>query len=140
MIVGSMMRYHVAQINFSVMYPGGRKSCHHNHEISVSAMLLELHTWGPAFGLPSIEPECIATIAYCQRVIPKGQWTLTADYDSTVGASGMQIAQCIGFYLTIEQRACRYYTMMVLRRLPASKTSLPICAIISRSRRIWMLI
>ncbi|KAH7406036.1 Eisosome component PIL1-domain-containing protein [Phaeosphaeria sp. MPI-PUGE-AT-0046c] len=50
-------------------------------------MLLELHTWGPAFGLPSIEPECIATIAYCQRVIPKGQWTLIADYDTTVGAT-----------------------------------------------------
>jgi hypothetical protein len=50
-------------------------------------MVLELHTWGPAFGLPSIEPECIATIAYCQRVIPKGLWSLVADYDNTVGAT-----------------------------------------------------
>jgi hypothetical protein len=52
-------------------------------------MVLELHVWGPAFELPSIEPECIATVAYCQRVIPKGHWTLVADYDTTVAATGM---------------------------------------------------
>jgi hypothetical protein len=52
-------------------------------------MVLELHIWGPAFGLPSIEPECIATVAYCQHVIPKGQWSLVASYDSTVEATGM---------------------------------------------------
>ncbi|KAH3982642.1 hypothetical protein HBH98_020540 [Parastagonospora nodorum] len=51
-------------------------------------MVLELHTWGPAFGLPSIDPECIATIAYCRRVIPNGVWSLVADYDTTVGATG----------------------------------------------------
>ncbi|KAL5117663.1 hypothetical protein ACEQ8H_004411 [Pleosporales sp. CAS-2024a] len=51
-------------------------------------MVLELHTWGPAFGLPSIEPECIATIAYCQRVIPKGLWSVVADYNTTVGTTG----------------------------------------------------
>ncbi|KAF3004308.1 hypothetical protein E8E13_009157 [Curvularia kusanoi] len=48
-------------------------------------MALELHVWGPAFGLPSIDPECIATITYCQRVIPEGQWSLVASYDKTVG-------------------------------------------------------
>ncbi|KAF2823587.1 hypothetical protein CC86DRAFT_329013 [Ophiobolus disseminans] len=51
-------------------------------------MVLELHVWGPAFGLPSIEPECIATVAYCQCVVPRGQWTLVADHDTTVGATG----------------------------------------------------
>lgn len=48
-------------------------------------MALQLHVWGPAFGLPSIEPECIATIAYCQSVIPQGQWSLVAGYDKSVG-------------------------------------------------------
>lgn len=48
-------------------------------------MVLELHIWGPAFGLPSIEPECIATVAYCQRVIPNGQWALVADHNPSVG-------------------------------------------------------
>tara|TARA_R110002003_G_scaffold1184_10_gene22648 strand:+ start:8991 stop:9416 length:426 start_codon:yes stop_codon:yes gene_type:complete len=51
-------------------------------------MVLQLHVWGPAFGLPSVEPECIATIAYCQRVIPRGQWALISDFDPTVGSAG----------------------------------------------------
>ncbi|KAL6151035.1 hypothetical protein ACJQWK_10903 [Exserohilum turcicum] len=50
-------------------------------------MVLELHVWGPAFGLPSLEPECIATVAYCRRVIPRGQWSLIADYNPTVGTT-----------------------------------------------------
>ncbi|KAF3045583.1 hypothetical protein E8E12_010210 [Didymella heteroderae] len=48
-------------------------------------MALELHVWGPAFGLPSIDPECIAIVTYCQQVIPKGQWSLVASYDKSVG-------------------------------------------------------
>ncbi|CBX94581.1 hypothetical protein LEMA_P120720.1 [Plenodomus lingam JN3] len=55
-------------------------------------MVLELHVWGPAFGLPSIEPECIATIAYCQQVLAKGQWSLVAEHVPSVGitASGFE--------------------------------------------------
>jgi hypothetical protein len=52
-------------------------------------MVLELHVWGPAFGLPSIDAECIATIAYCQRVVPQGQWSLVAEHDASVGTIGM---------------------------------------------------
>ncbi|KAF2856831.1 hypothetical protein T440DRAFT_484930 [Plenodomus tracheiphilus IPT5] len=48
-------------------------------------MVLELHVWGPAFDLPSIEPECIATIAYCRQVIPKGQWSLVAEHVPSIG-------------------------------------------------------
>ncbi|KAF1933823.1 uncharacterized protein M421DRAFT_414878 [Didymella exigua CBS 183.55] len=48
-------------------------------------MALELHVWGPAFGLPSIDPECIATVTYCQQVIPQEQWSLVASYDRSVG-------------------------------------------------------
>jgi hypothetical protein len=62
-------------------------------------MVLELHVWGPAFGLPSIEPECIATIAYCQRVIPKGEWSLVAEHNPTVGTTGTACPpyrDCIG--------------------------------------------
>lgn len=51
-------------------------------------MALELHVWGPAFGLPSIDPECIATVSYCQQVIPEGQWSLVASYDKSVGLTG----------------------------------------------------
>ncbi|KAJ4989871.1 hypothetical protein SVAN01_04708 [Stagonosporopsis vannaccii] len=48
-------------------------------------MALQLHVWGPAFGLPSIDPECTATIVYCQQVISEGQWSLVAAYDKSVG-------------------------------------------------------
>ncbi|KAH7079126.1 Eisosome component PIL1-domain-containing protein [Paraphoma chrysanthemicola] len=51
-------------------------------------MVFQLHVWGPAFGLPSIEPECIATIAYCQRVIPRGQWGLVSALHAAVGVAG----------------------------------------------------
>ncbi|EMD65758.1 hypothetical protein COCSADRAFT_114916 [Bipolaris sorokiniana ND90Pr] len=50
-------------------------------------MVLELHVWGPAFGLASIEAECIATIAYCHRVIPEGGWSLVASHNPTVGTA-----------------------------------------------------
>ena len=56
-------------------------------------MALELHVWGPAFGLSSIDPECIATVIYCQRVIPEGQWRLVASYDKSVGLTGMSAKQ-----------------------------------------------
>ncbi|PVH94945.1 hypothetical protein DM02DRAFT_645627 [Periconia macrospinosa] len=46
-------------------------------------MPFELHIWGPAFGLPSIDAECIATVAYFTRIIPQGQWTLVADHDTS---------------------------------------------------------
>ncbi|KAJ9644124.1 hypothetical protein H2201_007101 [Coniosporium apollinis] len=46
--------------------------------------MLELHIWGPAFGLPSIEPECIAAVAYLNRTIPNGEWTLYADHDTSL--------------------------------------------------------
>lgn len=51
-------------------------------------MVLELHVWGPAFGLPSIDPECIATIAYFNRIVPHAQWILVADYDTSISSRG----------------------------------------------------
>ncbi|KAI9768735.1 MAG: hypothetical protein M1840_004730 [Geoglossum simile] len=41
-------------------------------------MILELHVWGPAFTLPSIDPRCLAVIAYLTHVVPRGQWVLIA--------------------------------------------------------------
>ncbi|KAL2013155.1 hypothetical protein VTN00DRAFT_680 [Thermoascus crustaceus] len=47
-------------------------------------MVLELHVWGPAFSLPSIEAQCLATIAYFTQVIPNDQWVLVASSDPSV--------------------------------------------------------
>ena len=39
--------------------------------------------WGPAFGLPSIDAECIAAIAYLNRAVPQGQWVVVADHETS---------------------------------------------------------
>jgi hypothetical protein len=53
--------------------------------LTATSMVLELHVWGPAFGLPSIDPECIAVIAYFNWKIPQPCWQLVADYDTSIG-------------------------------------------------------
>ncbi|KAI1492557.1 outer mitochondrial membrane transport complex protein-domain-containing protein [Biscogniauxia mediterranea] len=45
---------------------------------------LELHVWGPAFGLDSIDPECLAAIAYFRSTVSSGSWTLIASNDASV--------------------------------------------------------
>ena len=47
-------------------------------------MVLELHIWGPAFTLPSIDPECLAAIAYLTQVLPREAWALVASSDTTL--------------------------------------------------------
>lgn len=48
-------------------------------------MVLELYTWGPAFGLPSIDPQCLATIAYLSYALPlRDEWVLIPISDPTV--------------------------------------------------------
>lgn len=39
-------------------------------------MVLELHVWGPAFGLPSLDPDCLAIITYFTYAVPKAGWKL----------------------------------------------------------------
>ncbi|KAL8827173.1 MAG: hypothetical protein Q9170_007115 [Blastenia crenularia] len=46
--------------------------------------MLQLHVWGPAFGLPSIDPQCLATIAYLSQAIPQGEWELVASSNPTL--------------------------------------------------------
>jgi sorting and assembly machinery component 37 len=47
-------------------------------------MVLELHVWGPAFSLPSIEAQCLAAIAYFSLAVPKDAWVLIASSDPSV--------------------------------------------------------
>ncbi|KAK0642559.1 Metaxin-1 [Lasiodiplodia hormozganensis] len=44
-------------------------------------MVLELHVWGPAFGLPSIDAECIAALAYAKLTLREGSWVVVASHD-----------------------------------------------------------
>ena len=52
-------------------------------------MVFELHVWGPAFGLPSIDPSCLATVAYLNHTVPHGQWSLVADHDTSLSPRRM---------------------------------------------------
>ncbi|EPS30390.1 hypothetical protein PDE_05341 [Penicillium oxalicum 114-2] len=51
-------------------------------------MVLQLHVWGPAFNLPSIDAQCLAVIAYCSLTLPKGSWELIATSDPSVSPTG----------------------------------------------------
>ncbi|XXH05450.1 hypothetical protein Hte_011877 [Hypoxylon texense] len=47
-------------------------------------MALELHVWGPAFGLDSIDPECLGAIACFRHFVPREDWSLIASNDAAV--------------------------------------------------------
>lgn len=47
-------------------------------------MPLELHIWGPAFGLPSIDAHCLAAIALFRNTLPPNSWNLVASNDPTL--------------------------------------------------------
>ncbi|PHH67807.1 hypothetical protein CDD80_499 [Ophiocordyceps camponoti-rufipedis] len=42
---------------------------------------MELHVWGPAFGLASVDAECLAAIAYLGCAVGRGGWRLVASSD-----------------------------------------------------------
>jgi sorting and assembly machinery component 37 len=44
-------------------------------------MVLELHIWGPAFNNASINPECLAAVAYFSKAVPRDEWVLIAGND-----------------------------------------------------------
>ena len=47
-------------------------------------MPLELHIYGSAFSLPSIDPHCLAAIAYLRSVLPSTEWSVIPCSDPTL--------------------------------------------------------
>lgn len=47
-------------------------------------MVLRLHVWGPAFGLASLDADCLATITYFAFAVPASEWELVATSPSAV--------------------------------------------------------
>ncbi|KAH0543109.1 hypothetical protein FGG08_002535 [Glutinoglossum americanum] len=77
-------------------------------------MILELHVWGPAFTLPSIDPQCLAAIAYLTHVVPRDHWVLIAGdasalsstrWDLDAGLTRDERADCIAFSSLVEANA-----------------------------------
>lgn len=51
--------------------------------------MLELYVWGQAFGLASIDPECLAIIAYLHHAAPKSGWRIIPFNDPSTSPLGM---------------------------------------------------
>ncbi|KAK6361764.1 hypothetical protein TWF730_005479 [Orbilia blumenaviensis] len=49
---------------------------------------IELHVWNRAFGLPSLDPECLAAIAFLSSAIPQDLWVLVESNNSSVSPNG----------------------------------------------------
>lgn len=54
----------------------------------IAALLMELYIYGPAFGLPSADPECIAAAALLSRTVPAEVLTLVVAYASPTTTTG----------------------------------------------------
>ncbi|KAJ6788640.1 hypothetical protein PWT90_10793 [Aphanocladium album] len=50
--------------------------------------MLELHVWGAVFGVPSIDPECIAAVTYLHNAIQdQSEWRIIPSNDASVSPS-----------------------------------------------------
>jgi hypothetical protein len=52
--------------------------------------MLELHVWGPALGLASIDAECLAIITYLHNALSADSWRLIPTNDPSVSPESMQ--------------------------------------------------
>jgi sorting and assembly machinery component 37 len=59
-------------------------------------MVLELHIWGSAFELPSIDASCLAAIIYLRHYVPHGGWALVPSSSPRVSPLGELPALCDG--------------------------------------------
>ena len=51
-------------------------------------MVFELHIWGPSFGLPSIDAQCLAAVAYLKQCISPDAWRLIPSSDPAINPLG----------------------------------------------------
>lgn len=56
--------------------------------IPTQKMVLELHIWGPAFGLPSIDAQCLSTVIYLQQTLDEHDWVVVPTSDPRVSPLG----------------------------------------------------
>lgn len=55
----------------------------------IPGTMLELHIWGPAFSLPSIDPQCNAAVAYLNIALQRDQWTIIASSNPLLSPTRM---------------------------------------------------
>ncbi|KAK0383929.1 hypothetical protein NLU13_8020 [Sarocladium strictum] len=91
--------------------------------------MLELHIWGPAFGLPSLDAECIAAVAYLQHATASpADWRLIPSNDPSVSPDNLLPAlNHDGAWTSGYSNITRYLTTHSLARdLDATVHSSPI--------------
>lgn len=49
--------------------------------------MFDVHVWGAALGLPSIDPECLALITYLQNAAQPADYRLIASNDPSITSS-----------------------------------------------------
>ncbi|KAI1334122.1 outer mitochondrial membrane transport complex protein-domain-containing protein [Xylariaceae sp. FL0016] len=59
-------------------------------------MAFELHVWGPAFGLDSIDAECLAAISLLRHVLAVDSWSLIDSNDPSLSPHSALPALCHG--------------------------------------------
>lgn len=57
--------------------------------------MLDLHVWGSALGLPSIDPECLAIITYLHNALPSAEWRLIPSNDASIAPSSKSPARIV---------------------------------------------
>ncbi|KAF8472719.1 hypothetical protein BDZ91DRAFT_760198 [Kalaharituber pfeilii] len=103
--------------------------------------MLELHIWGPSFGLPSIDPECLAAIAYFRcisalngppqwRIVPSSNPMLSPDQriEINMQETALTIQRSGGAAMVIIQERYQRYEMDICGSEEASRGSLNTCA------------
>lgn len=53
--------------------------------------MLDLYIWGPAFGLPSIDPECLAILLYLDNALPSDSWRIIPCNDPSISPLSMHL-------------------------------------------------
>ncbi|EHA54243.1 hypothetical protein MCOR27_006674 [Pyricularia oryzae] len=81
--------------------------------------LLRLYVWGPAFGLPSLDAECLAVIAYFQQNVRPGDYEIVASSPSAVPTSHLP---ALHDTITNEWAASYQGILDMLTSHPSSKT------------------
>lgn len=85
---------------------------------------MDLVVWGPIRHLPSLDAECLASIAYMRLTVPTDSWNLVASDGSDAQIRGMYVASYCGAFwesarLVLSSTCSCFGRILTLDYLPA---------------------
>jgi hypothetical protein len=78
------MRVKASNLKIGRNFAKSATTCTERRSSYRRAMVLQLYVWGPAFGLASIDAECLATIAYLAQTTSPADYQLIQSSPSAV--------------------------------------------------------